>query len=1094
MSVMSARKWLAIACAVLAHLPAHSYEEGTHRDISQVAAQSSCLADTLTLDRFGLGGGLSDAGALFRNSRSQLRTIEQLIMDGAEFEDAPAYKVVNHFFDPKYDSAYWITFFTSPTWALEDKGAIPGRTFSLRDGREYLYQALTNPSPDERAANWGLAFETIGHVIHHLQDMSQPQHVRSDSHLNFAAVIDNALTRFLSQRTFSRYEKYTLRIRPGARQWMPTTGYAAFPRGRDYWTNPSHTGIADYTNRNFVSQGTNFLLKDGAAVSDSRYFLPVPSATPIQVRTIWELFAEKQLFPSPETQARCPNVGFGCEVLFFGTSGLPDNPRASSLSMFDQDLRITGKTVAYRNPDTGFFYQVDRLFALNEFNFDAALKLLLPRATASSTGMINYFFRGSLELDLPGGVTRGASAVTVNVKNNTLWVDAVGGPAAESVATGTDGTLVAIVKFKLSGFTDVASYVSNPVTNIPNINSAAQPIAFTLRDPIPVTATDIHVQVVYRGRVGEELDSVAVGMATYHPTATGFIFASEFEEPTKVYSAATRQLVAQIPFVPDGDSYLMSITPDGGRVFRSEFGTQFGQVTVIDVNGDAQAQPPIPPFSVVASILTGSNWPQPVNSMVSPDGNFLYVVLDTGGTNDEGALVLVDLRKQVLSNGQPQPNPRLYQVLQAIDVVGNPWNIAMSPDGTRIILNSQRKDGFNGDRPFGLAYAAGYVYHLITVSFDANGDPTMSAPDTRALPRGPYYIAGFTVTADGQRFHAHANGVPDGYNQGAIFAKDPNGTLLPWSHLDPRYIVMQPGRSPVSTFKTPLRDFAISIQTGNVDGIVVDNTPIPDLDKNLFGYAESADGEFRYFLDGEFITVQQGNQTVGTIEVGSAQGMAVTNQRRLYPPLPAAPFGEQVPEPYCGLNEFGDLSVETTDRTRPLYAVEMPRRYKVRIARYNSSPPYMVTPISGPFPRVGFELWNERKTRFIRGTLFGFGAGAPNYPQPGTFTFALDFSHPSGMSISCTPGANVWFNWAGAITSAYEQVGTGNVYTEPVVTEMLFETWRGGDDRMTTRLRLFPVGMVEGQWYEMVFPNDTGDPSVKEFFVQPDSGLPPTYQ
>ncbi len=60
------------------------------------------------------------------------------------------------------------------------------------------------------------------------------------------------------------------------------------------------------------------------------------------------------------------------------------NPRASSFSVFDEDLQRLA-------PGFG------RSFSLNEFNFRAAHDFLVPRAVAYSAGLINYFFRGKID-------------------------------------------------------------------------------------------------------------------------------------------------------------------------------------------------------------------------------------------------------------------------------------------------------------------------------------------------------------------------------------------------------------------------------------------------------------------------------------------------------------------------------------------------------------------------------------------------------------------------------------------------------------------------------------------------------------------------
>lgn len=76
------------------------------------------------------------------------------------------------------------------------------------------------------------------------------------------------------------------------------------------------------------------------------------------------------------------------------------NKCAATLSIFDQDLRASGRTVSVADPITGTTVVTDRVFSLNRFNFDAAHDFLIPRAVGYSTGLIDYFFRGKIDMDV----------------------------------------------------------------------------------------------------------------------------------------------------------------------------------------------------------------------------------------------------------------------------------------------------------------------------------------------------------------------------------------------------------------------------------------------------------------------------------------------------------------------------------------------------------------------------------------------------------------------------------------------------------------------------------------------------------------------
>jgi hypothetical protein len=194
----------------------------------------------LGLQELGLRPSILDDGAIFPNSRGIARSIRELVGDGAEFEDKPP-RPVNHFYDPVNGAALQ---FSSPHWALElphpNEHPILGQKFSWREGRKYFLKALTEPARAERERNWGLTFETVGHVIHHIQDMAQPQHVRLDTHLSSNRLLKNPSgpRRWLSgmrcakraasngRRTFAR--RATKQIarkaapRPGLREKCPS--------------------------------------------------------------------------------------------------------------------------------------------------------------------------------------------------------------------------------------------------------------------------------------------------------------------------------------------------------------------------------------------------------------------------------------------------------------------------------------------------------------------------------------------------------------------------------------------------------------------------------------------------------------------------------------------------------------------------------------------------------------------------------------------------------------------------------------------------------------------------------------------------------
>jgi hypothetical protein len=177
-------------------------------------------------------------------------------------------------------------------------------------------------------------------------------------------------------------------------------------------------------------------------------------------------------------------------------------------------------------------------------NYDEQAKLLIPRAVAYSAGIIDYFFRGSMQISLPDdGVyavmdqsqftpvnsSSGFTKVKLKLANTTPAIGTGQGSAQDM----TGGQLVAVAKFRrakatystdLSGdcgapnqsfpacrgdVEDIVTSVAISSVNLP-AGGAPQEFQFTFSEAIPLNVTDLYLQVVYRGPLGSEADAVAV--------------------------------------------------------------------------------------------------------------------------------------------------------------------------------------------------------------------------------------------------------------------------------------------------------------------------------------------------------------------------------------------------------------------------------------------------------------------------------------------------------------------------------------------------------------------------------------------------------
>lgn len=403
-----------------------AYNPAVHAQIATQAANQSDLVGTNSV----LSDlGLSDIGTqAFTNpeygasidgitAANKQATVRQLIGDGAAFEDYFP-RSVNHFYDPLSNRPLtldlniieklglgiigYYPFTTSPDWALQDAQSRKTATqiYSVQNLNTYFYQALTSSSPQDRDTNFGLTFDTLGHVLHHVGDMTQPQHVRNDMHC------DTSLCKVAGVYNPSLFETYIsaqLKIRGGQ---LPINSYTLnpmdFTTARSYWANSSEKGLAQFTNANFVSQGTNFFVdQNGTASPNAEYPTPAPEA--VTYVSVAAVFAAQNVSIPSQIQSECQAGTDSCLVKEYITAVTDKedptnsfvNNATSSESIFDQDLKANDKCFTVESSDDTMSPDCG-LFSLNYYNFQAELPHLLSPAVAYSTGLINYIFRGRL--------------------------------------------------------------------------------------------------------------------------------------------------------------------------------------------------------------------------------------------------------------------------------------------------------------------------------------------------------------------------------------------------------------------------------------------------------------------------------------------------------------------------------------------------------------------------------------------------------------------------------------------------------------------------------------------------------------------------
>ncbi len=391
---------------ILSPIFAYSWsDDETHPQISDIALNEFIFkaGGNLILNNIGIDEGIRET---FTGSGESL-TVGQWINKGAEREDAMSFssfvggnnRFNNHFH--KAISAYpWgdagltneiVSGASAPLWAqaslLQEQFPEGDRTWS-RTRYDYLL-ALTASDETKRQEYFAKTFQGLGHQMHLLQDMAVPAHVRNDMH-----PIEGL---FGKLRGFEKYflESWVAKNVAGPIPSMPpiinlNVSHPIVPIARlfdlDAYNggNPAtelDIGLSEYTSANFFSSDTIFA--DALPPGDPRHApFPRRESTNLQHYIDGGLLPETFIAPDRQEEVRfyIAKTGDGEQIPHFVRPGY-----------FAREL-MQGDELLWAHTLT--FY-LDRLC-----HQDYAERLL-PRAAGYSAALLDYFFRGRMEV---GGV------------------------------------------------------------------------------------------------------------------------------------------------------------------------------------------------------------------------------------------------------------------------------------------------------------------------------------------------------------------------------------------------------------------------------------------------------------------------------------------------------------------------------------------------------------------------------------------------------------------------------------------------------------------------------------------------------------------
>ena len=355
---------------------ANGYERPTHEKISGIAFEQSVL------NKGYLDQELNLSATISLQMDGVTKTLKEWIAEGSIREDDDA-RSVNHFYDPFNDRPLTVGIpigFKAPDWAFDQGPFVRAEAFrfSWTDARRAFLDALTSPTLNGRKEALALTFRTLGNVIHVIQDMGVPEHTRNDPHLGHPLIQGIA-------GAPSLFEKHIDDIRN-------TLDYGGYPSPvfntfRGFWTTGDGRGLAEFTNRSFISQGTNFTAAVDGNTGRNNFGNSYPSPQLSLTRRFDVDVAD------PKAPRCLAAAGLSGKVTFFGneaidrlTGGPPiQNMFLTTYTLFDSALSRKGQP---------------GIFSINFCTVEAAATILLRRTVGYSAGLLDYFFRGKLDVDL----------------------------------------------------------------------------------------------------------------------------------------------------------------------------------------------------------------------------------------------------------------------------------------------------------------------------------------------------------------------------------------------------------------------------------------------------------------------------------------------------------------------------------------------------------------------------------------------------------------------------------------------------------------------------------------------------------------------
>lgn len=433
-------------------------------------------------------------------------------------------------------------------WAYDGSPETPPNSYFTRSNtnyfswvmaRKYFYASISgnstgidgidgikgkvNMNEQERDRCFALLFRSLGQLIHLVQDAGVPEHTRNDAHplsgVRFAGF-------------WPGFEYHAAKQNFNNPSWASVIPWQSIVKS----DNP----ILDFFDANRSGEGYSSIDSTGLAEFSNYQFFTKDSIADNLMHDYCEPDCEPQgherhrFFTHPRIDENLMTIETGnIYNTYYYWSGEVIDPIGVDGSQF------------FRLAKRRWYHNILVLYGWNDYTtedtkiWDDYLDILVPKSIGYSAALLDYFFRGKIEISAPEGflysIIDGSISpqqfdyINVNLRNNTPKEKNEKGEITTYEEMGS-GTLVAIAKYKkrtnyaedlsndpptASSREDNFSYSVSKSIGVPSLShDEPEEFMFDFSDnPIPAGITDLYLQVVFEGTLGnEENIAVAVGM------------------------------------------------------------------------------------------------------------------------------------------------------------------------------------------------------------------------------------------------------------------------------------------------------------------------------------------------------------------------------------------------------------------------------------------------------------------------------------------------------------------------------------------------------------------------------------------------------